>query len=232
MTEHNGASQRQMIEHFAKTIDPALNRRSGKVFYSGRAAFSRPTDLYLIGLNPGGDPTTQAAETIGSETARVLTQLPDRWSAYSDESWQNRKPGTHKMQPRVLHMLRQLERDPRETPASNLIFVRSRRETNLAGGVDELVDQCWPFHEAVIARLKPKVVVCFGQTTGGQLNRKLKANARPIAQFVEKNNRGWATTAYRAEGQIVIVATHPSIADWTNPEADPTPLIQEMLQAN
>ncbi|MBR0829482.1 hypothetical protein JQ596_28500 [Bradyrhizobium manausense] len=218
-----------MIEHFAEKIDPALNRQSGKVFYSGRTAFSRPADLYLIGLNPGGDPVRQATETIGAETARVLLQLPDRWSAYSDESWRNKRPGTHQMQPRVLHMLRQLGRDPRETPASNLIFMRSRREANLGADVNVLVDQCWPFHEAVIASLNPKVIVCFGQTVGSLLNRKLKANERPIARFVETNSRGWATKAYRAGSQIVIVATHPSIADWTNPAADPTPLIQEML---
>jgi hypothetical protein len=122
-----------MIENFADLVDPGLKRRSGKVFYSGRLAFGRPNDVYLLGINPGGNPTAQADETIGSSIDRVLTQHPDRWSAYRDESWQNKKPGTYGMQPRVLHILRRLGRDPQETPAGNLIFVRSSRKTICAG---------------------------------------------------------------------------------------------------
>jgi uracil-DNA glycosylase len=221
-----------MIEHFADKIDPALKSRSGKVFYSGRLAFSRPNDLYLLGFNPGGNPIAQANETVGSETTQVLTQLPDRWSAYRDESWRNKKPGTHGMQPRVLHMLRRLGRDPQETPASNLIFVRSSRENTLQGGEVELVQRCWKFHEAVIDELQPSVIVCFGGTTGKHVRDKLKAN-RFVKSFTETNDRHWRSQAHAAKsGQIVVTATHPSIADWTTVDADPTPLIQEMLRAN
>jgi len=31
------------------------------------------------------------------------------------------------------------------------------------------------------------------------------------------------------EGIAVVVATHPSIADWTTPAADPSPLVKSML---
>lgn len=44
-----------MIEQFAKHIPPELEDCSGAVFYSGRDAFSGLKDLYVLGLNPGGD---------------------------------------------------------------------------------------------------------------------------------------------------------------------------------
>jgi hypothetical protein len=185
---------------------------------------------YLIGIHPGGDPIAHATETIGSHTEQVLNQFPDRWSAYGDESWQDKIPGTHGMQPRVLHMLRRLGRDPYETPASNLIFLRSTREATLSGDKNELVDLCWPFHEAVIVSLQPKVIVCFGKLAGMQVRRRLKAE-HFIQRFTENNDRRWQSDAHRAEdGQIVITASHPSVADWTNPVTDPTPLIEEMLR--
>jgi hypothetical protein len=57
---------------FANLVDPTLHERSGKVFCSGRAAFSAPARLYLLGLNPGGSPTLQANETIGRNPSRTL----------------------------------------------------------------------------------------------------------------------------------------------------------------
>ena len=43
------------IESFATLVPCDLLDRSGKVFYSGRAAFSTPSDVYLLGYNPGSD---------------------------------------------------------------------------------------------------------------------------------------------------------------------------------
>ena len=42
-----------MIENFSKHIHRALKKRSGKVFYSGRVAFSGERPLYILGCNPG-----------------------------------------------------------------------------------------------------------------------------------------------------------------------------------
>ena len=76
-----------MIKRFASLIDPKIAKRSGKVFYSGRSAFGKKSDLYLIGFNPGGDLAKQRKETVKSHTADVLSKFSPRWSAYSDESW-------------------------------------------------------------------------------------------------------------------------------------------------
>ena len=49
-----------MIERLPDKIDAELKCVSGRVFYSGRAAFSSPADLYLLGYNPGSNPADPA----------------------------------------------------------------------------------------------------------------------------------------------------------------------------
>jgi uracil-DNA glycosylase len=218
-----------MIEHFATLVSPALSDRSGSVFYSGRTAFSNPADLYIIGINPGGSAERQSAETIAWHTEKILTREPDDWSAYCDESWEGRQPGTWGMQPRVRHMLQLLGRDARRIPSSNLIFIRTNREKVIGGNKKQLIELCWPFHNEVIEKLKPRVILCFGQTVGKYVRNRLMAH-QSAGEFVENNNRRWTSSAHlTSNGIAVITATHPSVADWTTPESDPTPLVRAML---
>ena len=67
-----------MIEDFAKNIPSDLQHKSGIVFYSGRIAFSGRRELYILGLNPGGNPTEQANETVAWHTSNVLNKKPDK----------------------------------------------------------------------------------------------------------------------------------------------------------
>jgi len=90
------------IDDFIASIPEPLMGRSGSVFYSGRDAFSKPSDLYVMGFNPGGDPSTQDCETIRWHTDKVMNHEDSNWSTYRDESWRNSTPGTWGMQPRVL----------------------------------------------------------------------------------------------------------------------------------
>jgi hypothetical protein len=55
------------IDAALDAIPEELLDHSGRVFYSGHAAFSVSSDLYILGLNPGGDPLAQAVETIGAD---------------------------------------------------------------------------------------------------------------------------------------------------------------------
>jgi uracil-DNA glycosylase family 4 len=136
------------------------------------------------------------------------------------------------MQPRVLHLLSSLGLNPGETPSSNIIFIRSQRESNISKEADQLSEACWPFHQAVIKLLKSKVILCFGKTAGNLLRKKLSAN-KLIDEFVETNKRNWKSQAFiNNEGIKVIVATHPSIADWTAPDTDPSSMIQRVINKN
>lgn len=219
-----------MIEEFAQLIPNELHQESGNVFYSGRDAFAAPANLYILGLNPGGDPLDPRADTIAQSIEAVLHEAPN-WSAYRDSSWAGAVPGTSGMQPRVLHLLRRVGLSPGEVPASNIIFTRSRREKDLVGNIENLKESCWPFHQAVIKQLKPKVILCFGQTSGSWVCKKLGA-AQQTDEFIENNNRRWRSRSFtNQQGTKVVVATHPSIANWASSSTDPSGLVRRALSS-
>lgn len=219
-----------MIEDFLKFIPETLNRESGAVFYAGRTAFGASSRLYILGLNPGSDPNIMRDNTVKSHTLEVLKQ-PDDWSAYKNEEWNKREAGTSGMQPRVLHLFRQLKLQPHNVPASNLIFKRTIAEAGLGRDFNSLAEQCWFFHEQVIARLEVKVVLCFGKKVGEWVRHKVGANTL-VETLVETNNRKWSTKGFdncSGKGVKVVVAPHPSWANWANPNSDPSPLVRSML---
>lgn len=218
-----------MIEEFAKNIPKKLLSTSGSVFYSGRNAFKGSAKLYILGINPGGDPQEQAAETIEWHTKKVLEEKSDDWSAYRDESWKGAIPSTWGMQPRVLYLLKRLGCSAGDVPASNVFFPRSRRESNIKTEAQQLTKECWPFHEAVIDALKPRAILCFGNSAGDIVRKQIGAN-KQIDEFVETNNRKWRSRAFEnSNGIKVVVPTHPSIADWMASDTDPINMILRVI---
>ncbi|WP_339143537.1 hypothetical protein [Croceitalea sp. MTPC5] len=151
------------------------------------------------------------------------------WSEYRDESWGGKKPGTNRLQPRLLHLLEILEFNPAQIPASNVVFVRTRREKGLSKNFTELANLCWPFHEYVIQTQKIKNILCFGKTAGGFVRKKLEAHIFQD-EFIEQNKRKLKTQIFSNPDKInVIVATHPSIANWCNRSTDPSNLIKRYV---
>jgi hypothetical protein len=218
-----------MIEDIAKRIDPELRKMSGKVFYSGRAAFSGTARVYVLGDNPGGDPVRKAADTVDADIESVLSRKPAEWSAFCDESWGGRPAGAHRLQRGVRHLLTGLDLDPRRVPGSYLIFVRSRQSADLGADTDALIERCWPVHQAVLATLRPKALICLGRKTGKRVKERLGASQK-IGSFKEQNKRGWENEAWRTPtGLIVFRLTHPSRVDWTKPPTDPSPMVASLL---
>lgn len=218
-----------MIDFFAKFIPAELMEKSGSVFYSGRNAFSGKKQLYIVGLNPGGSEIRQRNETIKWHTEKMLNNENSNFSEYKDGIWKDKKGGTSKLQLRILHLLKVLNLDASETPASNICFVRSSRESHISDKIKDYMDSCWSFHQNVIDRLEIKTILCLGQTAGKYTRSKIDANIL-IDEFVENNNRKWKTQVYKNDkNQIVIVATHPSIADWTNEKTDISELVKKYI---
>lgn len=216
------------INEALDALPKALRVRSGSVFYTGKDAFKGNRAVYLLGLNPGGNPEAQSANTVAKHIEEFRARAVP-WSAYADDRWEGAAPGTWGMQPRVLHMLAGLGLDPRLTPASNLIFVRSRGEADLKTEKAELLRYCWPVHRAVIDSLQVRAIICFGSTAGRWTREQLRANEL-LDQFIEKNGRRWKSEAHRAaSGHVVVTTTHPGRVDWRNPDADPTPMIRRVL---
>lgn len=216
------------IQTALANLPQEVRSRSGAVFYSGETAFSGNRSLYIIGLNPGGSPDRQAAETVERDLA-AWAQITSPSSRYLDEAWEGKVPGTHGMQPRIRHMFERLGFDLRETPASNLVFVRSKNEAALSAEKERLIKACWPVHQAVIDSLNIRTILCLGGTAGRWV-REVAGATRLFDSFRETNARGWTSQAHGAsDGRWVITVTHPGRVDWRNPAADPTPLVQRAL---
>lgn len=202
---------------------------SGSVFYSGLRAFSHPSATYILGLNPGGSPVKQANETIGRHIEEMGQPHRLDWSAYLDESWLSKPPGTHGLQPRMLHLFQTLGLNPRHVPSSNLVFVRSARESNLGKNIHNLAQIFWPFHEYVITSLGVKTVICLGQTCGSIVRSMLEAHEL-VATFTESNQRRWTSTVHKSpDERFVATLTHPSIAAWGVRETDPTLMVKAFV---
>jgi len=204
-----------------------LQGQPGALLYSGRDALTEPAPIYLMGVNPGGDPRIEP-QTVIEHATKVLTAEARDFSAYRDERWGGgtMAPGTHKMQRNVLHLMRHLKVDPGKVPASNLVFVRSSREADIAGPqMKRMAEECWHLHEALLGRLRTRVVVCFGRTAADFVRGKIGAHIQ-TGEFVEQNNRRWVSRSYRNDdGMVVVQVTHPSIASWRNPATDVSPLV-------
>ncbi|SDF11240.1 Uracil DNA glycosylase superfamily protein [Pricia antarctica] len=200
---------------------------NGAVFYSGSKAFEGKKPVYLLGINPGGKLEDNLDQTIKSHTVKIGGK--EFWSEYADEVWTSKNAGESPHQRRVVHLLNSLGLEPQLTPASNMIFQRSRLERDIAEDFNDLAGLCWPFHEKVIDALEVKNIICFGKRVGGFVRSKLNASDL-IDTFTENNKRKWQTNIYKnTQGLTVILTTHPSRVNWLNPNSDPTPLIKRHL---
>lgn len=217
-----------LFDELLKLVPRDLYDKSGELFHSGRTSFESPSQLYILGLNPGGNPETSTDGTVGSTLAAARTPARHRWSSYSNESWEGREPGSHPYQRSVLHMLDQCGLDPCDVPSSNTIFVRTISDAHLTAKY-ELQRACWPIHEKVIAELSVRVVVCFGRTAGSWVRSQLGASEK-VDSYQETNARRWRSTTHSGQDGIQVVAlTHPSRANWTNRAADPSELVIRAL---
>lgn len=215
-----------LMSMLASMVPEALSSASGRVFYSGREAFSGRREIYVLGANPGGDPATHPL-TIDDDV-RMVSAMTAPWSAYIDDRWLGLPAGTQTLQRRVRHLLDGLDLDPRLTPSSNLVFVRSIG-TDLLDDQHRLADLCWPVHKHAIGTLGVRAVICFGGFARDFIVAKLGGGAL-IDRAVETNRRGWESTAYRCPGDLVLIGLpHPSRANFLSMATDPVPFVKRVL---
>lgn len=212
------------IEKFAELVPESLMEKPGRVFYSGRKAFESPRDIYLLGINSGGDPA-DATDRVKDNVESILNR-PEM------ENWSRYREGANDFHKRLRrHFFKYLGLDPCEVPASNLVFLRSQSEQTLkTTAIRRLARKCWPFHKEVIRKLGVKVVVCLGKQNCGDLVRDfLKADSGPIDSFIEKNRRGYESLTFKnMYGLQVVQLTHPS-RFWTSQASVPTELVKRAL---
>lgn len=211
-----------MINDLVKYIPARLMRESGKAFHAGRLAFSGQRDLYVLGLNPGGAPERHDEETLSDNLDLVLRRSPENWSSFLDERWRrDRKdypPGIAPLQLKMQELLECLGLDPREVPASDLVFVRSRQAKDLDKR-RELMDECWPFHRVVMEQLRVRVVLCLYKEVGEFVRPKVGAFPNPVDEVVQQSRSGKMTyrwQCFRApNGLRIVQVTRPTNVPWT-----------------
>ena len=192
---------------------------SGKAFHSGRLAFSAPRDLYILGLNPGGDPEDRS-ETVASNIEQVRGEEED-WCAFLDQDWRpgGRNHGRAKapLQLEMQELAACLGLDLRGIPASDVIFARSRQAHHIVNR-RKLMDLCWPFHQAVIEGLRIRVVLCLYKEAAEFVREKAGTRAQPIGRVCERSRAGrefWREAFAAPCGLKVVQITRPTGIPWT-----------------
>ena len=141
------------FEEIAKLVPADLMKCSGEVFYSGRAAFTRPSLVYPVGDKPGfGTQFRQPQQAEAENSGREHRVRENKAGVLLTVLRQVGGSRARLMQKGVQHLFENTDLVADATPASNCIFVRTRRANKLRNrrGLEEL---CWPFHKAVIERL-------------------------------------------------------------------------------
>ena len=220
------------LEAFSRLVPDWLLDRSGEVFYSGRAAFSGSREVYLLGYNPGSDPNVERKpgdelNTVRSSIDKALSRSAERFSLYYQE-WETGRPQT--MQKGIRRFFAMSGLDPCLTPSSNCVFVRSPDIASMPKAArEELEDDCWPFHQAVIEQLRIKAVLCMGDDA-----YKAVADHFRVTGQVDEEPDGWRPPrwhrAYATEsGMILFKLLHPSRGHWQKDEHNPAALVRRVL---
>ena len=207
------------VEKLIRRIPPELLHVSGKAFHSGRLAFSAPRDLYILGLNPGGDPEDRS-ETVASNIDQVRREAED-WCAFLDQEWspggKHYPKGKAPLQLQMQELAACLGLDLRGIPASDVIFARSRQAHHLVDP-SNLMDLCWPFHQAVIEGLRIRVVLCLYKGAAEFVRKKTGAPAKPIDRACERSRAGreyWRKTFETPSGLKIVQITRSTGIPWT-----------------
>lgn len=202
-------------------LKPILDR-SGRILYSGAHTLQRGP-MYLLGLNPGGDPTTHK-DTVGSSLKEIRQRTEN---AYLDEVWRNTAAGRSPLQLRVQWLLAELGFGTRDICASNLIFTRSVSATG--SGYPEVAELCWPVHEKIIAFIQPKFIIAFGNSGKSPYQfLRQKLSATDEQRFPSGHGTWECSTFVASSGMRVFglphlsryaVSNHPRVVEWVRETA-------------
>lgn len=138
--------------------------QSGSVFYNGYATLLNPNGVYLIGLNPGGDP-----ESITNTISKSLDELWEEMdkginayaNAYLDENWNKR--GKSAFQKNAADAFKKLHLCLRETCGSNIIFQRTKSKEDIFD-IETTRNAYVHCHDYIINEiLNPSVIIAVGE---------------------------------------------------------------------
>lgn len=216
-----------MIEEFVDLVPENLLRESGEIFYSGRAAFSAPVSIYILGRRPGDAPNDPRQRSVEENIKHVLHKAKPNWSSYRDECWNGKPAGTAPLQESVRHLAAQIGVDLGLVPSSNLVFTRS---TLPALPEKKLIEMCWNFHAAVIERLHPKNIICLNVGTAEEVCRLLSGRVCEIDSLRQTTGQRQRHRVYSCGRLKIFGLVGQRFGKWTCASRDPSLLVQRQLE--
>lgn len=149
-----------------QTVSESLKHfenESGSVLYSSPATLKLGS-LYIIGLNPGGDPSTHPISVKESLVA-AFERPSEKYSPYVDEFWGAN--GTYsRHQKNVQSLAKICGKDIKDIFSANFIFVRSIGTAGIKDRIFDLATACWPVHKLFLSIVRPKLILCLGNGDG------------------------------------------------------------------
>src|SRR4051812_8610833 len=200
----NGVTDLSSFIAMARQQLAPILKCSGKVLYSAADTLS-PGRVYILGLNPGGDPEKEV-DTIGE----ALDALPTRReNSYCDELWPgHRARGQAPLQRRVKWLADQIGIDLLSVCASNLVFARSKDARR--SGYPGSADKCWPVHLAILEMVQPKLIITFGNS-GDSPYAYLRGQFKSGPETTFSSGHGsWVCRMFESEGRRVVGLPHLS----------------------
>lgn len=221
----------EVADIIRRNMAPELYAKPGAVLLSG-ANTLKPAPVYVMGLNPGGDPALIPKPIIDAIAP------PNGTSGYTHDCWQPRcadpQPCRHveldgtirkdalvRHQRNMISLAGALGSTPASLFSANAVFARSTSRATLRQqsglGLGEWWRTCWRIHHAFIAIVRPRIIVTLGYGEGSSAFGLLReqAGSPTVAKLTSPTERGgWCFDATLLAGSslraTIIGAPHPS----------------------
>lgn len=205
----------------ARGLPEEMKNKPGRILYSDKKTLEG-SDVYLIGLNPGGS-------TNGKILKEEIEAIKQRTkNAYEDEPWEwhgkDLKEGTSPPQIRVKHLVTAIGVEICKVCASNLIFTQTKAQLGL-DKPENLAENCWSVHEAIINMAKPKVIIAIGNGQKFSAYTFLKRKLKPSMDTCQKRQVGGKREScywYRTDSNLMVVGV-PHLSRFTIQDKDGKP---------
>lgn len=180
-------NKEQLLRTATEALDELLHLPGG-VLYSSHHTL-QPGEVYYLGFNPGGNDGRPLRDDLGM----MLRQTKN---AFLEGDWAPAErpcpKGEAPLQKRAVWVMQALGLQVEDICASNLIFVQSK---GYKGVEYSLADKCWPVHKAILDLVRPRVIVCCGNS-GVSSYGYLKARFGGAETTVPSGHGNWRLKSF------------------------------------
>lgn len=205
---------------------------SGSLLISAEATLRKSdrSDIYFLGLNPGGPPAEDYSIFNNFPTVYESLAMSRMGVSGWDQDWSRKgarfEPGEAPLQTRFKHIARFLGLSYGEIFATNLVFARSSRFKALPR-VEDQIQACLPAHKLMIDIVKPKRLWVMGNTDSAGDALKLHKDVQWIkARYQEKNDWSIGHGTVDFCGHTMMLCHTPHLSFWDATAADRQDLLE------